>query len=66
MIKIGRYEISRDSTYLDDKYKVIDVLDNDLLLVVLRSEFEKANFPLQTYVIPDYETIERLKNMRSK
>jgi hypothetical protein len=64
MIVINMYKVNRSATYLDVDYKVLQVLDNDLLLVVTTSDFENGVFPLQTYVLPDYEIIEKTKNMR--
>ena len=35
------------------QYKVIDTLENELLLCVKESDLEKGTFPIPTYVIPN-------------
>lgn len=47
------YELSRSCTYGGIEYKVISVLENDLLLCVVKSDLEKGIFPLNTVIIPD-------------
>ncbi len=47
------FEVDRECTYKSVDYKVISVLDNDLLLVVPKEDLANEKFPLQTYVIPE-------------
>lgn len=46
-------ELSRETAYKGVVYKVVQVLDNDLLLVVAKSDIEAEKYPLQTVIIPD-------------
>jgi hypothetical protein len=56
--------INRECVYNGIEYRIVSVLDSDLLLVVLKKNYDEGNYPLQTYIIPDEELIERRKNMR--
>ncbi|KOS30767.1 hypothetical protein ADK17_03695 [Bacillus anthracis] len=47
------FEVDRECTYKSVDYKVISVLDNDLLLVEPKEDLANEKFPLQTYVIPE-------------
>lgn len=42
-----------ECTYKGVEYKVVEVLRSDMLLVVRKDQFEKGEFPLQTYIIPE-------------
>lgn len=46
-------EIDRTVEYKGIEYRVLANLDNDLLLVVLKKDYIKGDFPLQTIIIPD-------------
>lgn len=43
----------RNVNYLGVEYRVVQVLDNELLLVVKESDYQNGGYPLQTYVIED-------------
>ncbi|MEI2341622.1 hypothetical protein [Priestia megaterium] len=47
------YEVDRTSEYQGIEYRVVEVLDNDLLLVVVKADLENGKFPLQTFIVPD-------------
>ncbi|GAA4828146.1 hypothetical protein GCM10023310_01090 [Paenibacillus vulneris] len=45
--------LDRSCSYKGIEYKVVAVLENDLLLCVLREDYEKGNYPINTVIIPD-------------
>lgn len=45
--------MNRECIYLGVKYKVVEELTSDLLLVVSVDDYEKGEFPLQTFIIPE-------------
>ncbi|MDP4147435.1 MAG: hypothetical protein Q8936_23705 [Bacillota bacterium] len=47
------YEIDRTCIFNDVEYRVIQLLDNNLMLTVVKEDLEKEVFPLQTFIIPD-------------
>lgn len=46
------YSIDRTIKYGTIDYKIVEILNSEMLLVVKKEEFDKKIFPLQTYVIP--------------
>lgn len=44
--------LDRVTNYGGQDYKIVEVLESDLLLVVKKEEFDTGVFPIQTYVIP--------------
>lgn len=57
------YNTNRSTEYKGIVYKVVSVLENDLLLVVKKDDFEKKVFPMQTFLIPDVWVIEETKKL---
>ncbi|WP_185902465.1 hypothetical protein [Bacillus cereus] len=47
------YELDREVVFKGTDYKVVSVLDNNLLLVVSKKDLENEKFPMQTHIIPD-------------
>lgn len=45
--------MSRVCVHQGIEYRVLDVLDNDLLLCVTKEDFDQKKFPLTTVVLPD-------------
>lgn len=50
---VNQYVVDRECTFKGITYKVIEVLDNNLLLVVNKADIDNNEFPLKTFVIPD-------------
>lgn len=48
-----RFKLDRECVYEEVEYVVVDVLQNDLLLVVSKENWNSKKFPLITSVIPD-------------
>lgn len=46
------YELIRECVYQGVEYQVVSVLDNGLLLAVVKADLDNEKFPLQTVVIP--------------
>lgn len=44
--------IDRTIDYKECTYQIVEVLNSEMVLVVKKDEFDKGNFPLQTYIIP--------------
>jgi len=44
--------IERETEYLGTFYRVVEVLNSDMLLVVKKEDYDNKKYPLQTYVIP--------------
>lgn len=47
------YDVDRVCAFNDVEYRVVKILDNNLLLVVNKEDLENQLYPLQTVVIPD-------------
>ena len=47
------FNVDKVSVYNGIEYRVVYILDNDLLLVVNKDDLEKGKYPLETLVIPD-------------
>ncbi|MBT2603723.1 hypothetical protein J7E55_11920 [Bacillus sp. ISL-53] len=60
------YQTDRVAVYQGIEYKVINVLDNDLLLVVSITDYDNQQYPLQTFIIPDEVIINETNRMRDK
>lgn len=56
------YGIDRQCTYNGVLYRVLQVLDNDLLLVI-PEESSESSYPLQPVVIPDTYVLEERKKL---
>ena len=44
--------LDREITYNGIRYKIVEILRSDYLLVILKDDFDKGEFPLQTFLIP--------------
>lgn len=44
--------IDRIETHGGQEYRIVEILNSDLLLVVKKDEFDAGVYPMQTYVIP--------------
>lgn len=47
------YELDRTVTFKGILYRVLQVLENDLLLVAAKDDLDNKQFPLPTAIIPD-------------
>ena len=47
------FPVDRTCEYNGEVYRVVSVLDNDLLLVVNQNDLDNKQFPLDTKIIPD-------------
>jgi hypothetical protein len=57
-------QLDRTVEYKGEQYRVVEALENYLLLVVKKSDIDEEKFPLRTVVIPDLSTIEALTEMK--
>jgi len=46
------YSLDREVDFQGKRYKVVAVLESEMLLVVEKEIFETKSFPMQTLVIP--------------
>lgn len=44
--------LDRVASYGGQEYRIVEILNSGLLLVVKKDEFDKGVYPMQTYVIP--------------
>lgn len=58
------YELNKEVTYNGVDYTVIQLLENELLLVVVKSDYESRKYPISTYVVPDEQVIAEITNMK--
>lgn len=50
------YQLDLEYTYKDIHYRVVQVLDNDLLLVVEKKDLDDGKYPLETVIIPKLDS----------
>lgn len=50
------YQLDLEYTYKDIHYRVVQVLDNDLLLVVEKKDLDDEKYPLETVIIPKLDS----------
>lgn len=58
--------LDRFVEFENQTYQVVDLLENDLLLVVLKNDFDQQKFPFTPVIIPDIQTIEAKKKIRTR
>lgn len=44
--------LDRQVSYKGIVYQIVEILNSEMLLVVIKDDFDNEVFPLQTYVIP--------------
>lgn len=44
--------LDRYTNYRGIDYKIVEVLNSEMLLVVKKEDFDKGIFPIQTYILP--------------
>lgn len=50
----NQYVIDRECEFQGISYRIVEVLDSNFLLVVKKIDFDNQQFPLQTYIIPEF------------
>lgn len=53
MIAINMFIMDRIVEYKGISYRVLEELNSNALLVVTEADYEKGEYPLSTYVIPN-------------